>query len=299
MEAKILGSGPTELVIGRGKGERLQSSMLINNELLIDATPSIRKQLTSKDKIKGILITHAHVDAIMGLKYIQPYLAEIPTPVIAAEHTINWIRKRVGRKGYLSYFKLTPDSEFMWGGYKIKPIAIEHSVMQPKFDPTIAYKINNKMLYCSDIDYEYFYSERGKKIQDEIKTSKITILDGAMCRGNIRGHLNIFEAARYLGRNKCKNIIFTQIGHSCPNFETLEKDIQKYDSSYKIAYDGMAFRIGEEFSEYLRENKEGIVLEPSHAQMVWQGNKKLIIKGKLFQNAKGNLFDERCTIRGK
>ena len=42
--------------------------------------------------------------------------------------------------------------------------------------------------------------------------------------------------------------------------------------------------------EFLSENREGIYIPVQHAKMIWQGNKKLIVKGEKVENKLGKLF---------
>jgi phosphoribosyl 1,2-cyclic phosphodiesterase len=290
MKVIVLGSGPTEPIIGKNRKGRLQSSILIDNCILFDATPSIDLQLKNLNpKIKQIFITHAHMDCIAGLKLIDKYVDGFVN-VYAMEHTLKWINKRLGKLKNVVMYKITDDSPIKVQNHIVTPILVEHSVLQPKFDPTLAYMIDGRLIYAEDVDYEFFYSEKANKLKKLMKSANLTILDGAMCVGKIRGHLNIFEAANYLKENRINNVCFTQIGKSCDkySFEDLKRKIKEIDPSFDICYDGQTLELTDE--NYLQQEMPGMYLIEPHARMIWQGSKTLIIKGKNFRNSAGKLY---------
>lgn len=287
MRVIVLGSGPTDPIIG--KDSRLQSSVLIDNKLLIDATPSVEEQLSSVKNvdIRAVLITHAHKDCILGLSKLAEFTSLEQIPIYAFSHTIKLINKRIKRKSHLKFFIIEPNKVFEVEGYKILPIEIEHSVLQPKFDPTAAYKINDKLLYASDVDYEFFFSDRAKKFLSEMKKVALVMLDGAMCKGRLRGHLNIFEAADYLSKKKISNVLFTQVGRSCISID-LDKKLKEYGMNYSVAYDGQVLELAED--KAMKRKLEGLYLVEPHAKMIWQGNKDLIVKSVNFKDTVGNMY---------
>jgi len=288
MQIRVLGSGPNEPVIGSGKTGRLQSSILVDKELLVDATPSIRKQLKENEVIKAVLITHAHMDCITGLRYIKHY-TKGRVPVYSLKHTLEWIPKRIGKNvlKHIEPKEVKPYKAFKLLNKTITPIPVEHSVLQLQFDPTLAWRINN-LMYCEDVDYKFFFSDRAKKLKEYIKSADMTILDGAMCKGQIRGHLNLYQAANYLNERGYKNIQFIQVGRTCPSHEELRKQVKAINKTYDVTSDGQVFESLQSIELY--QDSEAIYLVEPHAKMIWQGNKKLIVKAKKFEGKIGKLL---------
>ena len=288
----VLGTGPNEAILGKGKNRRLQSSVLIDNRMLIDATPSIEKQLRGLNcNIEAILITHAHSDCITGLKHAKKFSTLEQVPIYSFKHTLDIIVDKLDKWKHAPEYELVevkPNSEIEILGYKVMAIPVEHSVLQPKFDPTIAWLIED-FLYAEDVDYEFFESEKAAFLLGVMKHARLTLLDGAMCKGRLRGHLNIWEAAKLLKKKNIKNVFFTQIGKSCPDHDELVRLIKKYDRTFSIAYDDMRIDL-EDFKSRLVESREGLYLVPEHAHMIWTGSKTLIVKKKRFDFTVGKHF---------
>lgn len=256
MRLTFLGTGPTErvpkspdhpinkVIKGSPKSYRLQSSLLIDNRLLVDASMDFLKsvkKLRIEPKLEGVLITHAHKDACMGLKDIEPYIKTKPIPVVSLPHTIKLLKtKRVGERDYLKYIAIQPQKRYRFLGYTIEAIPVKHSIL-PEFDPTIAWQINN-IVYAEDVDQEWCEQSKSKNAEyfrNKLKEADLVIFDGAMYKGHIRGHWNILDAARWLKELGVKRVIFTQIGNEAPKYEDLRKEIKQINPSYDVAYDGM------------------------------------------------------------
>jgi len=281
VKIKFLGTGPTEPILDKeGKSKRLRSSILINDTILVDATPDIDEQL-SKEKLSAVIITHAHSDAIGGIPKLERYTnKDEPIPLYAFEHTINKIKKKFKKLDHIEFMPVEPEQQFVVDGITFKPIPVEHSVLQEGFDPTMALKIDNA-LYAEDVDEDFIFSKKGERFLDYLLRSEPVILDGAMCEGKIKGHCNIFSVMKKLLKHKFSGtIIFTQIGHSCPNYEILQKSIQKIYPKASVAYDGMTIEV----RAFKFSKMRGIYLVKPHAELMWKGKKSLIVKSRNFVN---------------
>lgn len=275
MIVRVLGSGPANPITNRkDKSNRLQSSILIDDSILVDPTPSIEKQIQDFSKIRHIVITHAHMDAIGGL----PKLLKLdPLPeVYALPHTIKIIKERLPSTKKFHFNPLSPSKEIILDSIPITPILVEHSVTEKRFDPTASLKIG-KMVYAEDLDQDFFLSNRSNELKKAIAKSYMTLLDGAMCRGKLPGHLNIFKVYKELKRINAKRIYFIQVGRSCPDHEKLLKIIRRINPNWSVCHDGMKIDFGSTFTEYLTQSDSGIYLDGSHARMIHQGNKSLIV----------------------
>ncbi|HDN73490.1 MAG TPA: hypothetical protein ENG16_00520, partial [Archaeoglobus sp.] len=275
MKIKFLGTGPTNPIPRPGcncdlckearkpnsKSRRLSSSLLIDDNILIDATPYIEEQLKPEElkSIEYVLITHAHSDAVDGLdKVDKPDLKIYSLP-----HTLDIIKLKFPNL-QAELIEVKPLKAIRVGKYNAMPIPVEHAVLTPKFDPTLAWKIG-RILYAEDVDEDFFFSDRARHLKNAISNSEIVILDGAMCKGKLRGHLNIWHVVNELLRLKPHELYFTQIGHSCPPHEQLEKELKEY--GFKVAYDGLVL----ETKNLAHETKEGLYLVPRHARMIYEG----------------------------
>jgi len=286
MRIKFIGTGP-DLPIPRAncdcptckaarkpgsKSKRLNTSVLINDNILIEATPYIEEQLSPRElnSIEHVLITHAHHDCIDGLNKLKnPDLK-----VYSFEHTLKIIELRTDiPKENLVVVK--PFKKFDIGTVSVFAIPIKHSVLEPKFDPTIAWYVNG-FLFAGDIDEDFFLSKEANQLKELIKDAKIVAIDGAMCKGKLRGHMNIFNVADELRKLNPKNLYFVQIGHSCPPHEELQEKVKPY--GFKIAYDGLVLNTNS-LSEY-----SYLYLKPPHARLIWEGKKELIVLDNYFGN---------------
>jgi len=284
MTIKVLGTGPTDPIVSEkiqgkpaaGKTRRLQSSVLIDNKLLIDCTPSLDEQMKGlRPKIEAVLITHAHKDAIDGLREIEKYAAETPLPVYSLPHTIDLIKKAIAKTDHLDFHKVNPYENIKVAGLSATPFPVEHSVLQPKFDPTVSWKVGS-MVYAEDVDEDFFLSAKANRLKDAMKKAKVVFLDGAMCKGRLKGHINIWNVVSHLKNYGIDNIYWIQVGRSCPLHEELEKQLSHYaPPTFKVAYDGMELRAPLSFAQ-----TKHIYLTEPHAELAWEDNKTLIVKAR-------------------
>ena len=112
--------------------------------VLIDAGISgkrIENGLNSIDlkteEMKGVLVTHEHIDHISGLGVIA---RRYGLPIYATEGTIDAIlnTKSVGKIDESLFHAITPEQPFEIGDLLIEPISISHDAADP-----VAYKIKN------------------------------------------------------------------------------------------------------------------------------------------------------------
>lgn len=193
------------------KDQRSRSSILINQKILIDASPDILVQLRS-DKIKNldnVLITHEHDDHTGGLKHI-----------LKLNRNIRIIRLKPGQ-----HFKLMSIDFF---GFRV-----EHS----KMAPTVGIIINNNIAYIPDsssLDLAVKY------LQDV----KIAILDGSMLGRPFGGHLSMNDIIATVKPFKnLKKIYFTHNGHTRKSHKEMSAIVQKLgDKRFALAYDGLEIK---------------------------------------------------------
>ena len=306
MKIVVLGSGPTDPIPRKGertevdiearkpksKSKRLPSSIYIEHHgkgLLIDCTPYIKEQINRvTGAIDAILITHAHKDAIGGLKKLDKML-DRRVPLYAAEHTIAKLPKLKNIEPKRFYF----GTLFELFDLYITPIAVEHSI-QPSFDPTAGFRIENSytLVYASDV---------GKIPKDSLKHFKnadLMILDAAQWKNPLKSHLTVEQALEYIAQFEPKKAYFTQIGHSFPPHEKARKIIrelfaEKYPEAkteLDLLYDGKVID-DKSLSDLLSvEDFEGLCLDEESAKQIWKGEKTLLVTGKFYDLTGHSLY---------
>jgi len=88
--------------------------------------PDITYLQDKKQKIKGILLTHAHDDHIAGLPYILPKLGNVP--IYASRLTTGFAQDRLKEYKLKPKFILINNNPFKIGQFDIAPIKVTHSV---------------------------------------------------------------------------------------------------------------------------------------------------------------------------
>jgi len=222
MTIKFLGTSSEEALPREGcgclqcaslnkKDTRLRSSILIDEDILIDAGPDILKQLkvTQIKNLRAVLITHDHYDHIDGLK-----------DVLKIRRDLKIIKLRSGQ-----HFKLT--------GIDFYAFKVRHS----KSITTVGIEIGS-MIYIpdfSDLDYAMKY----------LAEVKVAVLDGSFLSSNLDGHLAINETiSRTKPLKNLKKIYFTHNGHTKKTHLEMTKLIKNLgDSRYQVAYDGLELRV--------------------------------------------------------
>jgi phosphoribosyl 1,2-cyclic phosphate phosphodiesterase len=264
MELIFLGTGPS-LSIPRSfchcltcqkarqlnsRSARLRSSLLLREgkkNILIDVTPDILVQLVKArvSRIEAVLLTHAHYDAIGGLKDLNKFLKRQKNYVLFYGEKENYFffKKRLGKeKSLFSWQSVYPSRAFRLFNFLVTPFRVYHSAT-PDF-PTLGYRINSQLIYASDVKSIPQESEKF------FKNISQAILDGCMWfNRKIPTHLNVAEAIELAEKFKIKKLYLTQISHSYPPYERAAAEIKRYCQKNKVhcsvclAWDGLKFKI--------------------------------------------------------
>ena len=136
-----------------------------NQQWIIDATPNIKEQLqllkqkTGKEKIDGVLLTHAHMGHYTGLMHFgREVMGTNGIPVFAMPKMTTFLEEngpwsQLVELENISLQKLKSDSTFSLNeNIKVKPFLVPH---RDEFSETVGYEItiNNKFLiFIPDID---------------------------------------------------------------------------------------------------------------------------------------------------
>jgi phosphoribosyl 1,2-cyclic phosphate phosphodiesterase len=248
MNLKFLGTGPCSGIFNKtGKSKRTRSSIFIHTQnlnILIDASPDFLLQIR-KNKIKqigAILITHPHFDAYGGLKQLTNWL-KAPIPIYCQKQTWQIIKRKFKQLPKLKFNAIIPYKIFKINKLPILPLPIQHSIINEKKFPTLAYKIQN-LIYCSDVK---FIPQKSRKYFHKMPH---LILDAAMYfKRQIFSHLNTRDAIELAQNLKIKNLYLTQIGHSYPSHQIAQQKIYRFLKQNNIrtktilAFDGLKIKL--------------------------------------------------------
>ncbi len=95
------------------------------NEFLV---PDISYILERKEKVKGILLTHAHEDHIGAVPYL---LSHINVPIYASDFTINLLKERLSEFGItdIPLRVVSPNQRVEFGEFSVEFIRMSHSII--------------------------------------------------------------------------------------------------------------------------------------------------------------------------
>lgn len=249
MRIHFLGTGPSEPIPRPGhqdaacsdarkggKSRRSRSCAIVSHHgtsVLIDAGPDIISQLTQAGwpKIDAILLTHAHRDAVGGIKLLAQRWRRFRyrrIPVFARKATIARIADPM-LDGAFELHALRGASPVPVNGMRIVPFPVVH-VDDPRF-PTDGFLFGYHLAYASDI------GRLPKRIVALLSGVQTIVLDGAYWFGlRFSNHLAPDQAIDYARASKARRLILTQIGHSYPPHDQAQKQVRTYLRSLHRAF---------------------------------------------------------------
>lgn len=225
------------------KDFRLRPSLLINESILIDASPDIYHQLEkyhiNPTRITHIFITHAHDDHIAGLYDLSHiYSLKQKIELVSTQGVLSEIRRKMGvsmlsfrRKEIKPFEKNQIGSNF---SYWFIPVV--HTVE--------AYAIKVKE------SKPFVYAPEFRKILPSSKhhlgNIDLAIIDGSSktFHGQAKGHETIEEGFRLGSDIFAKKILFTNIGHKTDRHAALENFVkEKGGHKFGISFDGLELKL--------------------------------------------------------
>lgn len=199
---------------GKDRRTRACLALLVNKKvILIDAGPDIKYQLKKHNlKPDVVFITHNHLDASYGLRYLSK--------------SVEVFSEKIGNIKHGKVIDLF--------GINILPFRVIHS----KIAPFTGYKIfikNKKIVYISDL-------ASLKGVKDYLKDSDILFSDGSILKKKLTMHLPIINQLKIYKIWRLKRVIFTHIGHATLKHDDLVKFVKEKYKNTDVAFDGMTIK---------------------------------------------------------
>lgn len=250
-----------------GKDFRKRSSVIINNDLLIDMGPDIMSASFMYNKsiadIRYCLQTHSHSDHFDASHFTTriPEYMGVDTPLLnlyGSEATLRKMSEMVKNEGYVSdlfdskekerlniqIFPVKSLQTFEFGSYKVTAFATGHDRSVDSLMYTIT-ENNFTVLYGTDTDS--FPEDTWQYFRDKKLKFNVVILDHTYgLDADSGGHLNANRFIEHIKRLKSENllaenarILATHISHEGnPTHSELSEYAARF--GYEIAYDGLA-----------------------------------------------------------
>jgi len=226
------------------RDRRLRPAVLVNETVLIDASPDIYHQLFSLKvdprKIKALVLTHSHPDHLLGF-YDLTHLynrEEKELKLVATQETINGLRQ-VHRLPFTPFRQevVRPNEVIELEKIKMVLFPVEHSQ-----SPCCGVKMKGEKLFVYLPDFRRLPQSEYKKCREV----HLLVLDGSSLgrRGQTRIHQSIEEGIKLAKRLKPKKCYFTHLGHITGTYKELERFVQAQGGqNFHIAYDGLEIEI--------------------------------------------------------
>ena len=227
------------------KNYRTRCSAIIktkNENILIDTSPDLRKQLLDNkiSKIDKVLYSHMHADQTHGINDLRVFFIKNkkPIPVYADKATSNYLMNSFSycfstyNNEYPAILKLNKIKKALFIKDKNKNISITPlKVKHGKVD-SICYFIDKDLAYISDI------SEISKKDYNKFLNLKYLVIDCLWYR-NHPSHLNLDKTLELIKIFKPKKSVLTNL-HNDLDYNELKKILPR---NVVPAYDGMKINL--------------------------------------------------------
>lgn len=226
---------------GDPKDTRTRTQILVNNSILLDAGPDTYRHMRTIDppKIKAILVSHAHLDHIIGFwDLTHIYNGYKPIDIFVTMPVLNEIRKFISIHGQnLKINIVKPNQPFLIDNIKIEYFPVIHGKT-----PAFGIKLKESKIFIYITDFKKILPSQEKTI----KYAYCWAIDGSTLgkTGQGPGHISIQDGINLAQKYKIKNTYFVHIGHKTGTHQYLENHLkQNAGPNSHIAYDGLEINI--------------------------------------------------------
>ena len=234
-----------------------------NEQWIIDATPNIKEQLqllkskTGKEKVDGVLLTHAHMGHYTGLMHFgREVMGTNGIPVFAMPKMTTFLQEngpwsQLVELENINLQKLKSDSTINLNeNIKVKPFLVPH---RDEFSETVGYEviINNKsLIFIPDIDK---WEKWGTDIRELIKKVDYAFLDATFYKnGELKRDMSeiphpfveeSMELFSSLSDDHKQKVHFIHFNHTNPLLQE-SSDAQKEvsEKGFNLAEEGQIIR---------------------------------------------------------
>lgn len=228
------------------KDTRTRTQILIDDSTLLDAGPETYSHLLPLNvaqKIKALLISHAHPDHILGLWDLPHIYGRKENNVDKIKLYITQTVLNSIKNTFFSQFQpievkvVKPNEAFNIGNSKVTYIPVIHGKT-----PAFAIKFKDGKIFTYITDFNRILPSA----QTMIRHSHVLALDGSSLDkiGQGPSHISIKDGIT-IGKNlKAKMVYFIHIGHKTGTHEFLENYLRKNaPANFHIAYDNLELQI--------------------------------------------------------
>jgi len=256
-----------------GPSKRGSPSLLIeadSDQIIIDAGPDILNQLSQlKLQPSTLILTHAHPDHAGGLKDLK--FKDLK--VYASRDT--WTRIKNLTEMPFKKLVFTPERAFRIGKIRVLPFPVEHSIVAP----AVGFKISigeRSLIYAPDVLEIPNRTEILEDVDCYIGNGSSLYRDLEREReGKHFGHASIKKQITEWGHEAEIPVkLFTHIGHLQMTHASLQEKVKELYREADVLKDGDSFN--------LSGSNPGLYLVSPHAEMLWSGEKKMIVKARPF-----------------
>jgi len=235
------------------KDKRTRTQVLVNDSILLDAGPDTYNHLANLDsspmtqndkikaasKLKAILVSHDHLDHILGLWDVTHiYNLTGTLNVYVTLPVLNGIRKIVRTHGKNLKINIVKSNQ----SFSIDNIKAEYFPVIHGNTPTFGIKIKDKKILTYIPDLNRILPSQQKIIRD----GHVLIIDGSSLNqaGQARGHISINDGIKISKNLKARKTYFVHIGHKTGTHQFLENYLAKNAGpNFHIAYDGLELEV--------------------------------------------------------
>lgn len=240
----FLGTGAAGGTPGQGRSERRESSLLVESAagaVLLDAPAGVER-LFDPRRLRAVLLTHAHRDAVGGLLGLARECARLgvgPVRLLASPEALGVVLPRLDPSGPLRPSALEPGRERRVAGLRARCVEVPHA-RETRFR-TYAWRLR-----CSDAFF--VYASDVARIEPPLaraaRGAELLIVDGAMWGRRLFTHLTIDRELPGLCRWPVARILVTQIGRGAPPHPELRRRLAALCPRAAPAFDGKRVILG-------------------------------------------------------
>ena len=239
MKIEILGCSG-----GLGPG-RKTTSFLVNDELLVDAGSGLESlSMDALLKIRHVLITHAHIDHILGLPLMlgtiyehhrQPVRVHALSEVLTAlhQHVFNWVlwpdfTRLPEERPILELSPMVLDRRYAVGGYEVVPLPVIHPT--PSAGLWIADTTGCSFAFTGDSGFHPPFWQRINSYRPELVIADVSFTSNSTDLAGSSGHMvvdqlgEVFALLEYQPEIRATHFKVGQEEHLIRLLERVESD---------------------------------------------------------------------------